>query len=105
MSWLAGVVANNPAANDILLDTGPVLREGDQPLPTIVVTTTAPAQVAIQLRDSANATTLKTLALVVDANQTLVIPSLGSVNCVNDQRLRAVLVAAIVGRIQVSFLT
>jgi hypothetical protein len=106
MSWLDGQVFTNPAASTVLLDTGPMIPEGDQQLPTILISSTVAAVVLLQHRNAADGATLHQHALVVGANETLSLPSLGSVNAVETgQRLRCVLFTAVVGRIQVSFLT
>lgn len=105
MSWLDGQVFNAPAANAVLFDTGAVIPEGDQQLPAILVSSTSPAVVLLQHRNAANAVNLHQHAIVLAVDQTLYLPSLGSINCQQGERLRAVLFAAIAGRIQVSFFT
>jgi hypothetical protein len=103
MSWLDGQVFNAPAASTVLLDTGGVIPEGEQQLPAILISSTSPAVVLLQHRNAADNATLHQHAIVLPVDQTLYLPSLGSINCQQGERLRAVLFAAIAGRIQVSF--
>jgi len=106
MSWLDGQVFTNPAANTVLIDSGPSIPEGDQQLPMILISSTVAAVVLLQHRNAVDDATLHQHALVVGANQTLVVPSLGSIDAAESgQRLRCVLFTTIVGRIQVSFFT
>lgn len=101
MSWLAGAIVNNPAANTVLIDTGPI-PEGPQGLPTILVSSEAAAIVLFQLRNAADNATLKSHAIIVPVGTTY-IQSPGNIEVGAGERVRCVLFAAIAGRMQVSF--
>ena len=97
MTWFSGAVAVNPAANDILADTG-ALAAGVSNV-SVVVATSVAAIVSIEHRDAANTTTLHSQLVAVSGLGTLSC-ELPGVSLAANERIRLRNTTILVGSIQ-----
>jgi hypothetical protein len=102
MTWLPSGRVINPALNAVLVDTGPLTAETR----TVQVhfACTVAAAVELQLRDAADALTLKSQILAVPTGGGMAQfgATFPDVPMADNQRLRVIAVAAIVGAVSVS---
>lgn len=104
-NWDTAGILTNPAANAILADTGPqtypTSGDGSGTLNfTVIVSSTVACIVHIELRDAANAATIKSQAVILPANGTFQSIKNLAVPLNGGERLRLRLQAAITGSAQ-----
>lgn len=107
MAWLSNGPIVNPGAGAVLAETGPVPAQGipGRSLPGLIASSTVAATLRIEHRNAANAANLQSQVLPVQANTPLAIPALGSVSPDPGERIRLVVVSAVVGTVQGSLFT
>ena len=100
MAWISSGRLVNPAIDAVLLDT--VALTAGIRTPQAIVTSTVTAQFELQLRDAANAATLRSQILSVVAMDTFDFTFNQPIQVALNERLRILAVGTIVGTVSVS---
>jgi len=96
--WNTEGPQSNPLNNVLLADTGPA-DDNNQHRLTAFVSTSIAARVDLELRDSTNTITLKSLPIFVLAGTSQSIPLTNEFFVNVNERIRLVLIGAIIGTI------
>jgi hypothetical protein len=102
--WYSGGVKVNPAANDILADSGAIAADQSVTFKIIVACTVAAAPV-LEHRNAANDTNLHSHIFPMPANGILDVNFQYPVPLATNERIRVRINAGITGQIQASLLT
>jgi hypothetical protein len=97
--WVGGTVFTNPAANTVLADSGAVTAaapDGTTYEYQVVASSTVAAQIQVQHRDAANASTVESFDVFLPAG---VVTFPVQVTLKSNERVRVVLVSGITGSI------
>lgn len=100
--WETGLLTTNPAINAVIVDTGP-LPAGDYFF-QLMFESDANTRFLIELRNAANSATLDSQRVPLGADQ-FVQPIFGTkISIAEGERVRAIMVAALVGVVQASII-
>jgi hypothetical protein len=102
MSWITEGLVTNPAAGAVLADSGP-LPAGEYGLPAVLVSSEVAVILVLQHRNAANNGNVRSHAIPVAAMTPFYLPPPGNETFSGGERLRLVVLAAVVGRMQASF--